>query len=245
MCLSSVESPVFIRLPRQIALSILKDGSSICKAMDSCARSQPQSLVQGSSKQVFSDAHPQYYCVGAQPCRAERGVKSGLYKLKYGFPCSDWDTLLNLLQRAEYAFDMFGSTDMIRHIVEAKKRVPYLTMAPSHSLSSTQKSARYYNGAGFGVNVFLRCHVDNDFTMSIVQVQMNKCYNEDDPIVCYFCFPRIGSAVALRPGDFFMFNPQEPHCISSRCKSDDRIYSISCYLKTRVVGLNDNSNMFS
>jgi hypothetical protein len=68
---------------------------------------------------------------------------------------------------------MFGSTDMIRHIIEAKKHVPYLTMAPSPSSSSTPHSARYYNGAGFGVNVFLHCHVDNDFTMSIVQMHMD------------------------------------------------------------------------
>ena len=114
MCLPSVTSPVFIRLPRQKSLSILNDGSAVCQAMNSCARTQPQSLVRGFSKQVFTDGHlARYYCVGAQPGRAERGVQSGLYKLKYGFPCSDWDTLLNLLQRAEYAFDMFGSTDMI------------------------------------------------------------------------------------------------------------------------------------
>ena len=240
----STKFPIFIRLPRQKSLSILNDDSAICQAMNSCARTQPQSLVRGSSKQVFNDGQPaRYFCVGSQPSRAERGVKCGLYKLKYGFPSSDWDTVLNLLQRAEYAFDMFASTDMIRHIVEAKKRVPFLTMAPSPYSSSNQHSARYYNGAGFGVNVFLRCHVDNDFTMSIVQVHMDRCYQDDDPIVCYFCFPRIGCAVALRPGDILMFNPQEPHCISSRCNSDDQVYCISCYLKTRVVGLNDNSNL--
>jgi hypothetical protein len=41
----SVKSPIFIRLPRQKSLSILKDGSAICQAMDSCARTQPQSLA--------------------------------------------------------------------------------------------------------------------------------------------------------------------------------------------------------
>ena len=121
--------------------------------------------------------------------------------------------------------------------------VPFLTMAQSPSSSSNQHSARYYNGAGFGVNVFLRCHIDNDFTMSIVQVHMDRCYQDDDPIVCYFCFPQIGCAVALWPGNIFMFNPQEPHCISSWCNSDDQVYCISCYLKTSVVGLNDNSNL--
>ncbi len=28
-----------------------------------------------------------------------------------------------------------------------------------------------------------------------------------------FAFPRIGAAVALRPGDFLLFNPHDPHSI--------------------------------
>jgi hypothetical protein len=58
MLLPSVQSPVFICLPQQKSLSILKDGSAICQAMNSCARTQPQSMVRGSSKQVFTDGHP-------------------------------------------------------------------------------------------------------------------------------------------------------------------------------------------
>ena len=101
----------------------------------------------------------------------------------------------------------------------------------------------YYNGLGFGINVYLRSHVDRDFTMSIVQVHIdNHVYQFDDKILCYFAFPRIGLAVALQPGDFLLFNPQEPHSISSRCRKEDEIYCISSYLKTNVVGLNDNSN---
>ena len=42
---------------------------------------------------------------------------------------------------------------------------------------------------------------------------------------------------------FLLFNPKEPHCKSSRSNTEDDVYSISCYLKTRVVGLNDNSNL--
>ena len=33
-------------------------------------------------------------------------------------------------------------------------------------------NARYYNGLGFGINVYLRSHIDADFTMSIVQAHM-------------------------------------------------------------------------
>jgi hypothetical protein len=57
-----------------------------------------------------------------------------------------------------------------------------------------------------------------------------------------FCFPRVGVAIALQPGDFLLFNAQEPHSISLHCNKDENIYCISFYLKTQVVGLNNNSN---
>jgi hypothetical protein len=115
-------------------------------------------------------------------------------------------------------------------------------MEPSSS-STHKKLARYYNGLGFGINVYLRSHIDWDFTMSIVQAHIgNQDYQVDDRILCYFEFPRIGTAVALRPGDFLLFNPQEPHSISSCCKPGDKIFCISSYLKMVVVSLNDNSN---
>jgi hypothetical protein len=114
-------------------------------------------------------------------------------------------------------------------------------MVPSPS-SSSKKDARYYNGLGFGINDYLRSHIDPDFTMSIVQAHIdNHDYANDDKIICYFAFPRIGAAVALRPGDFLLFNPREPHSISSRCNREDDVYIISSYLKTAVVRLHDNS----
>jgi hypothetical protein len=115
-------------------------------------------------------------------------------------------------------------------------------MEPSTS-SSYQKTARYYSGLDFGINVYLRSHIDRDFTMSIVQAHTdNRDYQVSDKVLCYCAFPRIGMAVALQPGDFLLFNPQEPHSISSHCRSEDEIFCISSYLKTGVVGLNDNSN---
>jgi hypothetical protein len=109
-------------------------------------------------------------------------------------------------------------------------------MEPSPSLLHA-KSARYYNAVGFCINIFLKCHIDKDFTMSIVLVHLDEIrYQNDDRIICYFAFPQIGIAVALQPGDILRFNPL---C----CNKDDNIYCISYYLKTQVMGLNDNSNM--
>ena len=235
-------TPFFLRLPRIEALDIMKDGRRICNAMRSCSSTQRQSLVRGTQNHVFTENSNKYCCVGAQPGRAQKGVQSGLYRLKRGFSSNEWDSLHKLLKRGEYAFDKYIDTDVIRHISCAKSRVNFKTMEPSPS-SSNKKNARYYNGLGFGINVYLRSHVDRDFTMSIVQVHIdNHVYQFDDKILCYFAFPRIGLAVALRPGDFLLFNPQEPHSISSRCRKEDEIYCISSYLTTDVVGLNDNSN---
>jgi hypothetical protein len=79
--------------------------------------------------------------------------------------------------------------------------------------------------------------------MLIVQAHIDKhVYQVDDKILCYFAFPRIGVAEALRPGNFLLFNPQEPHSISSRCRKEDDFFCISSYLKTAAVGLNNNSN---
>ncbi len=65
-------------------------------------------------------------------------------------------------------------------------------------------------------------------------------YSAADNVVVYFCFPTLGVAVPLRPGDFLLFNAQIPHCVSSRCKHTDQVMVLSMYLKTSVVGLNNN-----
>jgi len=235
--------PTFIRLPRKESLQLMCNGRELCNAMKQCALSQQQSLTRGVKRHVFSNSKSKYCCIGVQPGRNARGLLSGLYKIKRQFESKDWDTLQKSLCRAEHAFDKYLNTDVIRHITCAKSHVNYNTMTPSTDSSVKAKSARYYSGLGFGLNVHLRAHTDMDFTMSIVQAHIDGIdYTDNDAVICYFAFPRIGIAVALRPGDYLLFNPQEPHCISSRCKNDDEIYSMSSYLKTAVVGLNDNSN---
>ncbi|CAJ1935863.1 unnamed protein product, partial [Cylindrotheca closterium] len=59
-------------------------------------------------------------------------------------------------------------------------------------------------------------------------------------ILAYFCFPYAGFAVVLRHGDCLIFDPTEPHCISSKAVSRD-IYCTSFYCKSALIGGNDNS----
>ena len=232
----------FIRLPRRESLQILNDSRELCKAMRLCALTQRQSLTRGKQRRVYSSSKHKYCCVGIQPGRNVRGVISGHYRIQQGFPSKQWDIFHNTLNQAEHAFDKYVNTDVIRHVTCAKSRIKFATMVPTAS-SVKSNPTRYYSGLGFGVNVHLRAHTDNDFTMSIVQAHIDtQEYKDNDPVICYFAFPRLGMAVALRPGDFLLFNPQEHHCISSRCQNENEIYSMSSYLKTAIVGLNDNSN---
>jgi hypothetical protein len=85
--------PVFIHLPWSKSLGIMSNGKNICVAMRSCAQTQPQSLSRGRRNHVLTDHNNKYYSVGAQPGRAERGVQSGLFKMKHDFPNHHWDCI--------------------------------------------------------------------------------------------------------------------------------------------------------
>jgi hypothetical protein len=123
----------------------------------------------------------------------------------------------------------------------AKTAVPFKTMLLFNH--TTQSSCKYYGGLAFGCNVFLKCHTDQDFTMSIVQifVKGQETCEINDEVVAYFCFPTLGVAVSLQPGDYLMFNSLVPHCVSSRCNNNDDVIVLSMYLKTSVVGMNNNN----
>ncbi len=204
-------SPIFVRLPRVDSLNIMRESRQLCSAVRSCVKNQRTTLSRGTKNHVFVEDNHKYCCVGSQPCRAERGVKSGSYRLKNGLQSKEWDVIHNVLRRPEYAFDRYMDTEVIQHITAAKQRVNYRTMDPL-PLSSGIKSARIYNGMGFGINVYLRSHTDQDFKMSIVQAHIDEhCYTASDSIVCYFSFPRIGTAIALHPGDFSLSGKNTLH----------------------------------
>ena len=107
--------------------------------------------------------------------------------------------------------------------------------------SEHPSSCLHFGALSFGINIHLSAHTDDDFGMSVATVHLqNRQYTLHDDIIVYFCFPRIGCAVPMRPGNLLIFNAKEPHAVSSRTNQNDEIYCVSMYLKTAVVGLNDN-----
>ena len=92
-----------------------------------------------------------------------------------------------------------------------------------------------------GCNMVLPCHIEDDAKLSVTTVIDNNSFEVSSPILSYFCFPRAGVCVGLRAGDTLIFHPLEPHCVSSRVNIAEDILCVSFYLKTAVVGGNDNS----
>jgi hypothetical protein len=234
-------NPKFILLPREDAIKINPNGRDLCKAMTAVSKFRGK-CVRGSSKAVFGDN--KYCCIGSTRNRYSPGVGSGHYNLK-GVSPEYWDIIVNAVRRSEHAFYSYSDTVAVQHIREARELVGWETIKKSYDGNEIRPS-NIFNGIAFGVNVYLRAHVDNDFTYSVIQVHVNDIeYNVDDDVVCYFGFPRLGVAVPLRPGDFLLVNALEYHCLSSRCKSDVNLFCVSSCLKTAVVSGNDNSKPLS
>ena len=82
------------------------------------------------------------------------------------------------------------------------------------SSSENASPMKSYGGLAFGCNIFLRCHTGTDFTMSMAQIHIKgkDKYEVDDDVVVYFCFPTLGVAIHLRPGNFLLIMPR-PHIV--------------------------------
>ena len=222
----------FIRMPRQMSLDIISEVGlqKITNSLQKCEKLRRTALGRGDSKRVFTDYGKPvtYACVGPQPSRNSRTV-STQPPFTESLPEADWRSLVWMITRAEMSFRTIADSSVLSHLDHAKRVVPFKTFTSSTKDLPSNFHARYFGGIAFGTNVFLRCHTDADFTFSIIQVFLKgkSNYLPDDDVVVYFCFPTLGVAIPLRPGDYLLFNARIPHCISSRCKYEDEILCTS------------------
>jgi len=196
------------------------------------------SLFRSTGKICFSEH--KYTALGVKPERAKHGVSDYSHQAK-AMPQGDWDNLVHHGILLEKLMRGYIPTIHIRRVNEAQSMVGFKTMR-TMTQTNGLNSTKIFGSVAYGLNVHLPVHLDDDFTWGIVtpiKIDHDYSYRNDD-IVVYFCFPRLGMAVALWHGDVLIFDPMEPHAVSSRCQESDDIYILSYYLKTAVVGLNDN-----
>ena len=193
-------------------------------------------VIAKKNKKIFDCE--KYVTFGCQANRAARGVTQFTYHSSIMHP-DHWNNVVKNMKLCESVMNKYVHSGELNRLEVSKKALSFPTMT---EMGGSPAACRYFGGIGYGVNLHLECHTDDDSSYSIITVHLaNHQYILYDRIVCYFCFPRLEVAVALRPGDIFIFNAHEPHCISSRCDSTDILYVCSLYQKTKIVGLNDNS----
>ncbi len=194
-------------MPREVSLDIIGefDLDQILTSLTACENLRKTALSHGNAKRVFTDygKHVSYACVGPDPSRNSWNVRS-YPPFTVSLPKSHWQSLVWMMKRGKDSFHMLGDHRVISHLVHAKKLVPFQTFTSGTGDDHSKFNAQFLSGIGFGTNAFLRCHTDSDFTMSILQVFLKgkRKYSVDDDVIVYFCFPTIGVAVPLCPGDY-------------------------------------------
>jgi hypothetical protein len=133
-------------------------------------------LCRSNKKRVFTDfGKPiRYACVGPQASRNSQTIHDHPSFMDE-LPTCHWESLLWLLRRAQESFKTIADHKVISHLHHTKNAVPFKTFTTTNPKST---SAKFFGGIAFGTNVFLQCHTDEDFTMSITQV-----FSKTNPII--------------------------------------------------------------
>ena len=237
-----------ILVPREASLTHtamnknLTSNSSLCDALDFVEMNMSASHHRGAKRHVVRDGKRKYVCIGPAAKRAGVGIRP-IHPALAKTPSIHQERIHKYFRGVEHLFEMYVDTDEIRHILAAITFVNATTFSiPSRARASrASQSSRIYGAIACGVNVYLNVHKDQDFTYCAVSIHMREEYTLSQRIVAYFTFPNLGIAIPLRPGDVLFFNPQEDHCVSSRCNNDDDIYCMSLYFKSNLIGKNNNS----
>ena len=235
--------PAFLKIPRDKALEFTElksNGNSdkLCDALGLAIDVTAKSNTRGSKRETFSE-----YAVCNLGVKASRGCRglSKDYQINK-MPSKQYNCIVDHVSKCTSAFESIINTDVIRHTDKAIDLNGWELMKRTDGTVGSW----IFPAINIAKQAFLRAHVDDDFTYSVVSVHIpDHLYINDDKILSYFVFPTLRIAVPLRPGDLLIFNPLVPHCLSSRCRSEDEVYTHSMYLKTAVVGLNDNEKQLT
>ena len=229
------KNPIFILIPRKEVLFAKKKNSLFTQTK------MMQDLITSNVHIKRSDARKgvaiKEISVGIKANRAGHGYLSSAIKEKNP---QLWNQVIRYTKQTEHVTKAYISEEWMVGIKKAQDVVGWETLKSTSLWSAISCSCNYYSAA----------HIDDDFFLSAFQVVADVGevdYEFDSPVVTHFCFPTNGYAVAVRNGDVHLFNPTVYHCCSKKEKSFEKnnVYLNSFYLKTNIVGLNDNRIQFN
>ena len=223
----------------------LNNSDKLCDAFDVVMNETKVTQRGTKSQNVRGDPNKplRYHCIGTHVIQ---GGEGGITPFSAALEKTDVHTrhvVQKFVASMEHLYSAYVSYKEIEIVTKAIELVDAstFTMPPSKS-NPNPKKAKIYGAMAVGSNVFLATHTDKDFAYSAVSVQCRReCHMNEESILVYFAFPALGIAIPLKVGDVLFFNPNEPHCITSRVKEIDDLYCVSLYLKSATIGLNNNS----
>lgn len=229
----------FTRIPREEAMKAVNPLTY--PTFDGLSDKIKKTNNRGGKRAPISETGHSYTTFGTAPSRNTIGCREVLHGMD--LDKATHAEVSRYFKAVEAIVLQYISSAKLRGLKAAKERDGKNNWScfPLHSDSSSKKNTNIWASLSLGKNVFLPLHTDLDFWLSCTTVLTKQM---SDEICNYFCFPEQGLAVAMRPGDLLIFDPTVPHCVSSRACDCD-VQCMSFYLKTAVVGGNDNSQQLS
>jgi hypothetical protein len=231
--------PVCILVPRSDVLNHTPCVNDDIDCLENILRVQTKVSLRGIKKSGLSTT---YAILGATIHRGGKGVS-----FKHPINAADLRHCYSMLNRMEHFAKMWLPFGLMSTLDETKK----MCNDNACLLGKKQNTRNVWASIASSYNYVSPAHVDEDAFLSCLTVsflsesldrKIKHHYKLEMEIALYFCLPKYGVCVALRPGDIIFFNPLEYHCISQRteCYKNERIFVTSFYLKAKQLGLNDN-----
>ena len=231
---------VFTLILQQDAIRGLTNVNKTLAALHALEKATTSAESRGKTRIPLAENDGKYITVGLKLDRGKPGIRESW---PINFSNDDRNVIKNLMTNCEEVAKGYMFSHKLRGMEIARLLGGWI---PQGYGSSWQ----IWGSLACGKNYYLNSHTDEDFFYSLTTTTSALGMRHDidryamDAEVCnYFTFAEQGVAVALRPGDMLLFNPLYQHCISSRTtiyESND-VFCLSMYLKTAIVGKNDNS----
>jgi hypothetical protein len=235
-------SGLFTLLPREWVKKIFDETAiffdNFVKILDCNPKIDPRG---GSKVPVFQgDTRQTYFTCGKAPKRNEKIVDVVERKLAELNMQEASELLHQYVAKVNHAAKGYIDTKSI-HFAEM---VNHMVGLNCFKIGNNKGVKSFWTAFAMAMNCAFPLHKDEDYFMGIVGILGSAGYHMDDSqqssVLQYFCFPTVGTAVALRNGDLLLFNPLPHHCLSSKATKTENVISTSLYLKTAVVGGNNN-----
>jgi hypothetical protein len=237
---SSGGDNVFTLIPREYAIAKMCHVKETLMALYALENTKSRAEVRGKKRIPVPEDDGKYTTVGLKPNRGSSGISDSWPKRLHE---SDRRKICKLMSQCEEVAKGYLSSNEMRglRIAQLLGGWPEIEGGASQPI---------WGSLACGRNYYLNSHLDDDFFYSLCTIA-SPCglrqdidrYSMDAEVCNYFTFPEQGIAVALRPGDMFLFNPRYYHSLSSRTSSFQRddVFCLSLYLKTAIVGKNNNA----